>query len=431
MAKKEKIDEKKSVGKKVKVLTDDAGYEGTIIFSYDPKTLLLKLSSGYNIGLEKEKIKEIIELKEQEKKTELKIARKEKTNLPEISYIVCGGTISSKVDYKTGAVKPLTDPDEIIAVAPKINEIAKPVIESPFMVFSENITAEHLKKLASAVEKNINKPSVKGIIILLGTDTLHYVASCLAFMINPSKPVILTCSQRSIDRGSSDALLNLTCSTYAALSDIAEVMIVSHATSNDNLCFALLGTKARKMHTSRRDTFRPINAKPLATISEDGKIEIYQDYRKRTENKIKADLFFEEKTALIKFYPNASPDIVDFLIKEKYKGIVMEATGFGHVCLEGKNSWFDSIKKAIKQGIVVCFAPQTLYGRLDPFVYETGRKLKDAGVLYLEDMLPETAYMKLAFLLAREKDKKKVEEMMLKNLAHEFNPVLSEKDFLV
>jgi glutamyl-tRNA(Gln) amidotransferase subunit D len=432
MQKKGSLNEKSLVGKKVRILAADAGYEGTLIFSYDPKTVLLKLASGYNIGIEKGKIKEIIELKEQEKKAELKITRKEKTGLPEISFIVTGGTISSRVDYKTGAVKPLTEPDEIIAVAPKINEIAKPLIESPFMVFSENIAGEHMKKLALAVEKNLNKPNIRGIVVLLGTDTLHYIASALAFMLpNLNKPVILTCSQRSIDRGSSDALLNLTCSSYAALSDIAEVMIVSHATSNDDYCFALRAAKARKMHSSRRDTFRPINAKPLASIWEDGKIEIYQDYNKRNENKVRAELFFEEKTALIKFYPNASSDIIDFFIKEKYRGIVIEATGFGHVALEGKHSWLDSIKKAIKQGIVVCFAPQTLYGRLDPLVYETGRILKDAGVLYLEDMLPETAYIKLAWLLGREKDKEKVKQLMIQNIAHEFNPILSEKDFLI
>lgn len=420
------------VGKKVKILTQDAGYEGMIIFSYEPKIVLLKLANGYNIGIEKEKIKEIIELKEKKEKIESKPVIKKEKNLPEIAFIVTGGTIASKLDYVSGAVKPLTKPEEIITVAPKIGEIAKAIIESPFMVFSENMNSEHWKKLALAVEKNLNKENIKGVVILAGTDTLHYIASALAFMLpNLNKPVVLTCAQRSIDRGSSDALLNLTCSCYAAFSDIAEVMIVSHATSSDNYCFALRGTKARKMHTSRRDTFRPINCKPLATIWEDGKIEIHQDYNKRNKGKVKAEALFEEKTALIKFYPNASPDILDWFLKQKYKGVIIEATGFGHVATENKLSWLEAIKKCIKQGIVVAFAPQTLYGRLNHFVYATGRKLHDAGVLYLEDMLPETAYIKLGWLLAKEKDREKVKELMLKNLAGEFNPNLSEKDFLV
>lgn len=420
-------------GKKVKVLAEDAGYEGVVIQSYDPKIVLLKLSSGYNIGIEKDKIKEIIVLAEKAEKTEEKVLKiEQKKNLPEIAFIVTGGTIASRVDYKTGAVRPLTRPEDILAVAPKISEIAKPVIESPFMVFSENINAEHWKKLALAVEKNLNKQSVKGIVVLAGTDTLHYISSALSFMLpNLNKPVVLTCSQRSIDRGSSDAMLNLVCSANMALSDIAEVMIVSHATANDNFCFALRGAKTRKMHTSRRDTFRPINARPLASIWEDGKVEIYGDYNKRNNSIVKAEAFFEDKTALIKAYPNASPDILDFYAKEKYKGIVIEATGFGHVCIEGKFSWIDAIKRAVKQGIIVCMTSQAFYGRTDSLIYETGRKLRDAGALFLEDMLPEAAYVKLGFLLGKERDTGKVKSMMLQNLANELNPRLSEKDFLI
>lgn len=432
---KKELHPEKFVGKKVKISAEDQEFEGTLIFSYDPDVVLLKLTSGYNLGIEKNKINKITEKKEKAEKKEKfkpKIV-KPKTGLPEVAFIVTGGTIASSLDYKTGAVKPLTRPDDIIAVAPKINELAKPIIESPFMVLTENITAKHLKTLALAVEKALNKPNIKGVIILMGTDILHYVAAALAFMFpSPNKPVILTCAQRSIDRGSSDALLNLTCSTYATLSNIAEVLIVSHATSNDNFCFALRATKTRKMHTSRRDTFRPINTKPLATIWENGTLKTYQEYNKREEKKkVKAQPFFEEKTALVKWYPNASPSQLEFFIKQKYKGLVIEATGFGHVAIEGSGSWLPAIKKATKNGIIIAFAPQTLYGRLDPFVYETGRKLKEAGIIYLADMLPETAYIKLAWLLGKEKDKNKVKAAMFENLAHEFNPQLSEKDFLI
>ena len=304
---------------------------------------------------------------------------------------------------------------------------------NPFMEFSENINSEHYKKLALIAEKELNDKEVKGIVILAGTDTLHYIASALSFMLpNLNKPVVLTCAQRSIDRGSTDALLNLTCSCYIALSDIAEVTIVSHGTTSDDYCFCLRGTKARKMHTSRRDTFRPINTKPIATVFEDGKIKFWLDYNKRNDKKkVRAMPFFEEKVALIKWHPNADPKLIEFFRKEKYKGLVIEATGFGHIAIEGKYSWFDEIKKAVGKNMVVCFAPQTLYGRLNPNVYSTGRKLKESGVIYLEDMLPETAYIKLCWLLGQYKDVEKVKRLMLKNFSNEINERLSEKDFLV
>lgn len=433
MEKSGKIDFSKLVGKKVYVALEKQEFQGTILESYDPSILLLKLKSGYNIGIEMGKIKVIEDIKEkQEEKIEIK-ELKSRTNLPEVAVIVTGGTISSRVDYKTGAVMPLTKPEDIIATAPKLGEIIKPVIESPFMIWSENITADEWKTLAKTIERKINNPNIKGCIVLTGTDTLHYIAAALSFMLGKlNKPVVLTCSQRSIDRGSTDALLNLTCSAYASLSDIAEVMIVSHATSNDNFCFALRGTKVRKMHTSRRDTFRPINVRPLASIYEDGKIEVFSSYNKRNDKiKVRAEQFFEEKTALVKWHPNASPLLIDFYIKNGYKGLVIEATGFGHVASGGKFTWMNKLEEAIKKGMIVCFACQTLYGTLDPFVYSTGREFQRAGVIFLKDILPETAYVKLGFLLDRERDKEKVKKLMLQNIAGEFNSRLSEKDFLV
>ena len=236
-----------------------------------------------------------------------------------------------------------------------------------------------------------------------------------------NKPVILTYAQRSIDRGSSDAALNLTCASYAALSEIAEVTLVGHATLNDDYCFALRGNKVRKMHTSRRDTFRPINELPLAKIYENGDIKIInKNFNKRDEKKkLKLKAFFEERTALIKFYPGAKPDILQFLRQQHYKGIVIEATGFGHVATsESRYSWLGEIRKCINEGIIICFVPQTIYGRLNPYVYSPSRKLLKSGVLFLEDMLAETAYIKLAWLLGHKKLNNKEEKIKASSLLY-------------
>jgi glutamyl-tRNA(Gln) amidotransferase subunit D len=260
-----------------------------------------------------------------------------------------------------------------------------------------------------------------------GTDFLHYTSAALSFMLkNLNKPVVLTYSQRSTDRGSSDATLNLMCSARAALSDIAEVMLVGHATENDDYCYALQGNKVRKMHASRRDTFKPINMGPIAKITQD-KVEPLRTYNKREKAKALLDASFEDKVALIKFYPGQNPDIIDYYIKKKYKGIVVEMSGLGHVLSEGKDNWIPFIKKAINAGIIVCAAPQTIYGALDPMVYEAGRRLEKAGVIYLKDILPETALVKLGYVLGKTKDKKRVEKMLLDNLAGEFNNRLGEE----
>ena len=187
------------------------------------------------------------------------------------------------------------------------------------------------------------------------------------------------------------------------------------------------------MHSSRRDTFRPINDLPLAKIDEDGKIEVLtKEFNARNDKKkVIADTEFEEKIALIKYYPGANFDIIDFYKEKGYKGIVIEATGLGHVGTEeAKYNWLPSIKSAIDSGMTICFAPQTFYGKLDPYVYAPGRELLKAGVIFLEDILPETAYVKLGWVLGHEKNPAKIKELMLKNIAGEFNKTISEKAFL-
>ena len=330
------------------------------------------------------------------------------------------------------------NPSELLNFAPKMFDVARiSRIEKPFMLASENMSAREWKILAEKTAELLNKPENKGVIITHGTDTLHYTASALSFMLkNASKPVVLTYAQRSTDRGSSDTALNLVCSAHAALSDIAEVMLVGHGSINDEFCLAIRGTKVRKMHTSRRDTFRPINDLPIAKIYENGKIELLnENFSKRNESKkVSCDAVFEDKTALIKYYPNANPDILEFLMKKGYRGVVIEATGLGHVATaEARFDWLPTIKKCIENGMIVCFAAQTIYGRLDPYVYSPGRELLKAGVIFLEDMLPEAAYVKLGWVLGHKNlanNKERIKEMMLKNISGEFNSRISAETFL-
>ncbi len=301
-------------------------------------------------------------------------------------------------------------------------------IERPFTLLSENMQPKNWQEIAKIAADLLNKKENRGVIITHGTDTLHYTAAALSFMLkNLNKPVILTYSQKSTDRGSTDAVLNLTCSGFAAVSDIAEVMLVGHSGPNDDKCYAIHGTKARKMHTSRRDAFRPINDIALAEIDGDGNIKTNKEYRKRDESKkVIADTAFEEKIAVIKAYPGADPKILDYYMKEGYRGILIEATGLGHTSIE----WIPKIKEATAKGILICFAPQTIYGKLDPYVYSNGRDLLNAGVIFLDDILPETAYVKLGWVLGHEKNPIKARALMLTNMANEFNPKISEDSFL-
>jgi len=401
-------------------------YKGVLLESpeSEKKTILLKLNTGYNIGFNKKDILEIRILKKAlEKKEELGLKKdKEK---PNIAMIITGGTIASSYDVKTGGVAPLTKPEDLFRFYPGLFEKVNVLrIEVPFMKASEDMDFKDWQKISRTAEKLLNDVNIKGVIITHGTDFLHYTSSALSFFLkNLNKPVILTYSQRSIDRASSDANLNLQCSALAAISDIAEVMLVGHASTNDDYCYAMPGTKVRKMHTSRRDAFKVINGKPFAKIHPD-RIEIISDYKTRGKGKVKADVKFEEKVALVKVYPGQDPDILDYYVKKKYKGIVLEMTGLGHVPTKARKSWLKKLKEVQKKGIIVCATAQTIYGRLDLLVYSNGRELLASGVIPLEDMLSETALVKLGWVLGH-KDWD-VKEKMLENVAREFSDRLEK-----
>ena len=415
--------EKFSAGDKVRIVMNNETKEGFLLESHEPGILLLKLNNGYNIGLKKEDISEIklLEKNKKEKKDkEMKLSGQK----PIIDFYLTGGTISSKLDTKTGGVEWLIDSKELFNIYPEIFDIADIRVKSPFMKASENMDYKDWIKIAKLVKKSLNNPQIKGVIISHGTDFLHYTASALSFMLGKlNKPVVLTYSQRSSDRGSSDSRLNLICAARAALSDMAEVLVVGHANINDEYCYALQGNKCRKMHSSRRDAFKPVNCKPLAKIWADGKIEISRDFNKRNKNKIIVDAVFDPKVSLVKFYPGEDPDILDYYLKKGYKGIVIEMSGLGHVLSQGKNNWIPVLKKAIKKGLLVYAAPQTIYGRLDPYVYSPGRKLQEIGVVFLNDILSETAFVKLGWVLGHKNWRGTVSTKlkMLENINNEFN----------
>ncbi|MFA5258616.1 MAG: Glu-tRNA(Gln) amidotransferase subunit GatD [Candidatus Pacearchaeota archaeon] len=422
---------KPEVGDTIEVVLKDKSEKGILLESPDAGIILLKLSNGYNIGLKKEDLKEIKIL--EKRKIEEKDTKKFELShqKPVIDFIITGGTISSKLDPKTGGVKDLTNPKEFFSTYPEIFDIADIRVTSPFMKWSENMESVDWIRIAKIVSRSLNDPNVKGVIITHGTDTLHYTGAVLSFMLGKlNKPVILTYSQRSSDRGSSDSRMNLMCAAKAALSDIAEVMIVGHANSDDNYCYALKATKARKMHTSRRDTFRPINTRPIAKIWPDGKIETSLEYNKRgKQSKTNVDAVFDNRVALIKFYPGQDPKILDYYQKKGYRGLIIEFMGIGQVANQGKNNWIPELKKIIQKGMFVYAVPQTLYGRLDPYVYESARRILETGVIYLEDILPETALVKLGWVLGHKSWRGSVvtKQKMLENISGEFNPRLGDE----
>jgi len=403
-------------GTSVEIKTKEKTYEGILMerpaLAKD-KFVVIKLESGYNIGIKEDKIDSIKPTKKKHKVEEFKPARHRRDpKKPDISILATGGTIASRVDYLTGGVHSAFSAEELISAVPELEEIANLSGRQLFNKFSENIQPEDWIKIAKETAKEIKRKAA-GVVITHGTDTMHYTSAALAFMLKTPVPVVITGAQRSSDRGSSDAAFNLINSARAAANGkFGEVCVVMHAEPSDSHCLIHPATKVRKMHSSRRDAFRSVNSKPLGKASEEG-VEFFQKMSKG--NKLELDTKLEEKVSLLKYHPGMNSKIIDNLIKENYKGIVLEGTGLGHT----SEALFDSIENAINSGVAVAMTSQTIFGTVNMNVYSTGRKLLDMGVIACGDTLSETAYVKLMFVLGHTKKQDKVREMMLTNYARE------------
>lgn len=403
-----------SKGDKVEVKTKDKIYRGVYIPRselMDDDHIIIKLENGYNMGIKKERI-ECISLIEKKPDEKFKAKKEESGKTPKnkkISVLATGGTIASRVDYTTGGVFSAFTADELISAIPELDEIAEISGRQVFNKFSENICPEDWIKIAESAFEEIKKEA-NGIVITHGTDTMHYTSAALSFMLHAPVPVVITGAQRSSDRGSSDAAVNLVNSAYFSLSENPGVFVVMHGSMDDNWCSVYRGTRVKKMHSSRRDAFS--GDKFGRVLYDERKTEIYDKTKFDAGLEINAGI--EKKVALIKYFPGMTAEIFEIL-SSKFKGIIIEGTGLGHV----SETLIPSVKKAIEDGVFIGMATQTIYGRVNMNVYSTGRILKKAGVMGCEDMLSEVAYVKLMHALARYSEHEEIKEYMLKNIAGE------------
>ena len=417
-------------GDRVKVVTAEEGIEG-VLMPDEKDFVMLKLDTGYNMGIDKKRVREIILIKEHKGK-ELEAPKAEqKKGLPTIAILHTGGTIASKVDYETGGVISKFKPEEMLEMFPELKEIANIRSRLIRQMFSEDMRFTHYNILAKEIEKEIRE-GVDGIIVTHGTDTLHYTGAALSFMLqNLGVPVILVGAQRSSDRGSTDAALNLISAAFfiVASKDFAEVALCMHENISDEWCDILPGTKSRKMHSSRRDAFQSINVTPWARVNvKEKKVDLMRTgYRKRAKTTVGVRLFKENiKVGFLKSHPNLTAQEIEFY--NGFDGLVIEGTGFGHLPIneideatKEHTKIADAVKKLVQAGTVVAATTQTISGGVNLNVYSTGRKMQELGIIgNLTDMTPETAFIKLAWLLSNE-TKEKAKEMYSQNICGEIS----------
>ncbi len=385
----------------VKLRTTRGEFAGLVLprsETSDPYHLVLKLGSGYNVGLRYDTVLDVEKTGYREARYQ--IPEKEfpiDPAKPRVKLFGTGGTIASRLDYRTGAVIPAFSPGELYGSVPELAEICNLETEKLFGVFSENMGPAQYLALAEKVGDAIRQ-GYDGVVIGHGTDTMHHTAAALSFMIQrPPVPIVMVGSQRSSDRPSSDAAQNLINATWAAAhGPIAEVMVCMFGPTSDRYNLLHRGTRVRKMHSSYRSTFRTLGDIPLAMVERRAITPLKDDFLpRRRDREVAVQAAFDEQVTLTYYYPGMQADVIESLVDRGYKGIVIAGTGLGHV----NRKTYPALERARDAGVQVYMTLQTLWGFVQMHVYETGREILELGVVPLANMLPEVAYIKLGWAL--------------------------------
>jgi glutamyl-tRNA(Gln) amidotransferase subunit D len=400
---------------------DGAHFEGVLLpraENTSEEYLTLKVDTGYNLGIQLPDDATIEEIGYKagsyqipEKVVEIN------PDLPNVTLLGTGGTVASRLDYRTGAVLPAFTPSELFSAVPELIDICNLTPKTLYKILSENFCTEYWVKTAEAVAKEIES-GVEGVIIGHGTDTMSYSGSALSYFFqNLPVPVVIVGSQRSSDRPSSDGPINIINATsLAAYGDLAEVVVVMHGSTSDNYDLIHRATRVRKMHSARRDTFRTVADSPLGMIK-DREISLFKDSVKRRGNKydFHLDTKIDDRVTMLYFYPGMESDVMEAVIDKGYHGIVIIGTGLGHV---GK-PMYSALKRAQEEEIPVVITVQPLFGYTHLRVYETGRDMLALGVIEGRNMLPEAALPKLCWALGHSRDVEEVRKIMETNIAGE------------
>lgn len=413
--------------------TDRGDFSGLILprsETADARHIVLKLDTGYNIGVREDTVRSITV--HGRKVANYKIPEKAfpyDPKKPRVKLIGTGGTIASRLDYRTGAVIPAFSPGELYGSVPELADICNLETEKLYGVFSENMGPEQWLGTARAIAAEIEK-GVAGIVVGHGTDTMHHTAAALTYMLQDLPvPVVMVGSQRSSDRPSSDAAINLINATRtAATSDIAEVMVCMFGPTSDQYGLLHRGTRVRKMHSSYRSTFRTLSDIPLARVDQEGVKPFRADYNhRRADKKIILKDHFDDRVSLVYYYPNMKPDIIDSLVANGYRGIVVAGTGLGHV----NKPLYPALARADQAGVHVYMTVQTMWGYVQMYVYETGREIMELGVVPAANMTPEAAYVKLGWALGQSHDRQEVKRLMLTPVCGEITDREPHNGYLV
>jgi L-asparaginase type I len=328
---------------------------------------------------------------------------------PKIIALTTGGTIGHR-SRQDGVAILNFDPKQLMS------DIGLSDIDIEFKEIlrkgSMSIVPGDWQLIAAAVAEAVARQP-RGVVILHGTDTMHYTASALAFMLrNLNVPVVITGSMIPGGDSGSDALANLRDAVVvAAEADFAEVCVVFSADMERTKGVIIRGCRARKMHSHAIDAFASINAPPIGTIAGRTIVRSSLEVRPRTASALTLATDLDTNVVLAKATPNLAPEALDRFLRGA-SGVVLEGTGVGHIRAE-----LQRVIAGFNRPAVI--TTQTVYGGERLGSYEVDRDvLAIPNIIQAGDMSSETALVKLMWALKQGGD---VKSIMQTNTAGEIS----------
>tara|TARA_Y100000310_G_scaffold344615_1_gene458323 strand:- start:10780 stop:11817 length:1038 start_codon:yes stop_codon:yes gene_type:complete len=337
---------------------------------------------------------------------------------PKVLVIGTGGTISAKPHNGTFKYGESTQ-EEVINMMPELRKHFDIDTTNLFRMDSADMKPEHWLTLANTIYYKMK--DYDGIVVTMGTDTMHYADTAIAFLIqNNNIPIVFTSSLIDPTQVNTDAKRNMkNAISVAATADIAETIVVF----NGNI---LRATRTKKVNASEFNAFMGSNSIPLGRIEH--LIKFNRPHKKRSNTKPKLYTKLETKIGMIRVYPGYDGERIKRSVDHGLKGIILEGFGLGNLPLMD-NSMKEAIKYANKKNVPIIITSDCFLGRDWREIYKAdiGARLKGLKVIPVYDMLTETAYVKLMWVLAQTQEFSEVKKMMQKRYVSEISDDLTIK----
>ncbi len=317
-------------------------------------------------------------------------------SIPTIALITTGGTIST-LDSGHGAVPHRSGRELLHHLGEKRTEVSAKVVDFEKIPGSA-MTPARMAELARAIESELRRPAIAGVVVTHGTDTIEESAYLCYLTIASPKPVVFTGSMRTGSELSWDGPRNLLDALKVAGSPHAR-NLGALLVMNEEIHSARFVTKSNGLTLG---TFHSPAAGPLGRIYNGEPWIFVVPAMKREVLRAKV----EANVAMVTTLTGDADSLAEALARPSLRGMVVAGFGSGRVPPE----WYKLIEETIAKGIPMVLASRTGAGTIDDPYGGGAHYLRSRGMIAAHEIQPLKARIKLMVALGNGLKGKRLKE---------------------